>query len=306
VYSAVIDDLQRGATLSEAMSMRGKAFPELLINMMKAGESTGRMDVTASKMADNYDKEARLNKKLFSAIAYPVFLLILLTAAVIFIFTFVIPQFTELFVDMELPVPTKIVLAISNFLTTKWMFLIVGLVVAVAGLITLFRRPGPRKWLDRLKLRIPKVGKLLRTIYTARFARTLSSLYVSGIPMIQAMNVARNILGNTYLESQFDDVIDSLGNGHTLSQSVALVNGFEKKLPSTIMIGEESGRLEHMLESVSDQYDYDAEMAANSLVALLEPLLIILTAIIVAFVVISVLLPVFEMYSTLEASGGQM
>jgi type IV pilus assembly protein PilC len=305
-YSAVIDDLQRGSTLSDSMGQRGRAFPELLINMMRAGESTGRMDVTALKMADNYDKEYRLNKKLTAAMIYPIILLFMLVAAVLIIFTWVIPQFMSMYENMELPLPTKIVLAISDFLMSNGILLIAGVVIFVILLIVFFRRPGPKLWLDKRKLHIPRVGKLLRTIYTARFARTLASLYVSGIPMIQAMTISRNIIGNTYIASQFDLVIESLGNGRTLSQSISLVDGFESKLPSTILIGEESGRLEQMLESVSDQYDYDAEMATSSLIATMEPVLIVLMAVIVGFVIISVMLPLYNMYSSIESGEANM
>jgi type IV pilus assembly protein PilC len=302
-YRAVIDDLQRGSTLSDAMYQRGKAFPELLINMMRAGESTGRMDLTALKMADNYDKEYRLNRKLHAAMIYPIVLLILLTGAVLIIFTWVIPQFMSMYENMELPLPTKIVLSISDFLMSNGVFLVAGVIIFVILLLAFFRRPGPKLWLDHFKLRIPKIGKLLKTIYTARFARTLASLYVSGIPMIQAMNVSKNIIGNTYIESQFGLVIESLGNGRTLSQSVSLVDGFESKLPSTILIGEESGRLEQMLESVSDQYDYDAEMATAGLIATMEPVLIVFMAVIVGFVIISVMLPLYSMYSSIETGA---
>jgi type IV pilus assembly protein PilC len=124
----------------------------------------------------------------------------------------------------------------------------------------------------------------------------MASLYVSGIPMIQSLQIARKTLGNTYIDKQFDDVIYDLGNGRTLSQALSNVEGFDRKLNSTILIGEESGRLEQMLESVADQFDYDSEMATGRLVAMMEPLMIVIMAVIVAFVIISVMLPIFGMY----------
>ncbi|MDR3305840.1 MAG: type II secretion system F family protein [Clostridiales Family XIII bacterium] len=304
VYDSLIEDLQRGSTLSEAMSMRGRSFPELLINMMRAGEQTGRMDVTALKMAETYDKEHRLNQKIRSATMYPIILVVLIIGVVLVIFTFVLPRFMEMFEGMELPLPTRIVMGISGFLTSYGAILAVGVVILVALLIYLFRQPGPRIALDKFKLRIPKIGKLLSTIYTARFARTLASLYVSGIPMIQALNIARDTIGNKYIESQFVQVIDHLGNGRTLSQSIAGVDGFENKLKSTIMIGEESGRLEQMLDSVADQFDYDSEMASQRMVSLIEPVLIVVMAGVVGVVIISVMLPIYQMYSNVGAEGG--
>jgi type IV pilus assembly protein PilC len=151
---------------------------------------------------------------------------------------------------------------------------------------------------------MPAIGKLLHTIYTARFARTLASLYVSGISMIQALLVAKRTIGNSYIESQFDSVIELLGNGRTLSQALSGVNGFEQKLQSTILIGEESGSLEQMLESIADQYDYDSEMASQRMVTIIEPVLIVTMALIVGFVIISVLLPIFQLYENVGSAGG--
>ena len=300
VYTEVIEDLQRGATLSEAMMQRGRAFPELLTNMIHAGENTGRLDVTCQKMAESYDKEHRLNAKIKSATTYPIILVFLVLIVVIVIFTFVLPKFISIFGEQTLPLPTRIVMAISNFLIEDGVIFFAGVFVAIALLVLLFRQPGPRKALDKFKLHIPKIGKLLQTIYTGRFARTLASLYVSGIPMIHALNIARKTVGNKYIESQFDQVIENLGNGRTLSQAIYDVDGFEPKLRSTVSIGEESGRLEQMLESVADQFDYDSEMASQRLVSFIEPVLIVVMAAIVGSVIISVMLPIFQMYGSIE------
>ncbi|MDR0350947.1 MAG: type II secretion system F family protein [Coriobacteriales bacterium] len=304
IYDALIADLQRGSTLSEAMANRGRAFPELLINMIRAGENTGRLDATCEKMAVTYDKEHRLDSKLQQAFIYPIILIVLVIGVVIALFTFVLPQFMGLFEGMELPLPTKIVMGISEFLTTQGLWFLAAVVIVVVGLVTFFRQPRPRRALDHFKLRVPKIGHLLRTIYTARFARTLSSLYVSGISMIQALTIARGTIGNKYIEAQFDDVLRALGNGQSLSVALGTVDGFEPKLRSTILIGEESGNLEKMLESIADQYEYDSEVASQRLVTLVEPILIVVMAVIVAFVIISVLLPVFQMYSSFGTQEG--
>jgi type IV pilus assembly protein PilC len=303
IYQSLIAELQRGSTLSEAMAMQGKAFPELLINMMRAGENSGRMDVTAQKMAETFDKQHKLNQKLKSATTYPVILVVMIIGVILVVFTFVLPSFFGMFENMELPMPTRIVMGISGFLTNY--FWLLGLIVAVAAALIwwTFRQPGPRRRLDRLKLKLPKIGVLLRTIYTGRFARTLASLYVSGIPMIQALSVSRSTVGNKYIESQFDEVIDALGNGRTLSQAISVVDGFERKLHSTILIGEESGRLEQMLESTADQFDYDSEMATGRLISMLEPVLICVMAAVVAFVMISVMLPIYQLYQDIGASA---
>ncbi|MDR2196867.1 MAG: type II secretion system F family protein [Coriobacteriales bacterium] len=304
IYLQLIDDLQRGSTLSEAMALRGRAFPELLISMIRAGENTGRLDATAEKMAASYDSEHRLNGKIRGALVYPAILLVMIIGVVLILFTFVLPQFMGLFKDMVLPLPTRIVMGISDFLLTSGVPLAIGIVLLIAALIWFFRRPRPRRAFDHFKLKIPRIGRLLKTIYTARFARTLASLYVSGIPMIQALNIARGTIGNKYIETQFDAVIEALGNGRTLSQSLAQVDGFEPKLRSTVLIGEESGSLERMLDAIAEQYEYDSEVASQQLVTIIEPVMIVLMAVIVFFVIISVLLPIYQLYSDVGTQGG--
>jgi type IV pilus assembly protein PilC len=299
VYLDVIADLQRGSTLSEAMAHQGRAFPELLINMIKSGENSGRLDQTALKMADTYDKQHKLDSKIRGAMMYPMILFVLIIVVVIIIFTFVLPAFFTMFEDMILPLPTRVMLGISGFLTHYGIHALIAVFVIAYILVIVLKQPEPKRKLDHFKLKIPKVGKLLGTIYTARFARTMSSLYVSGIPMIQSLQIARGTIGNAYIAAQFDGVIRDLGNGRTLSQALTKVEGFDLKLNSIILIGEESGRLEQMLESAADQYDYDSQMATERLVGMMEPIMIVIMAVVVAFVIISVMLPIFQMYSAI-------
>ncbi|MCL2529711.1 MAG: type II secretion system F family protein [Coriobacteriia bacterium] len=299
VYHDLINELRRGSTLSESMEKEEPAFPPLLTNMIRAGENSGGIDKAAEKMAVTYDKQHKLNAKMKSASIYPIVLVVLIVLVVIILFTFVLPSFLGVFGDMELPLPTQIMMGISNFMVTYWALALGGALALGALIVSIFRQPGPRKAWDKFKLKSPVFGKLLRTIYTARFARTLASLYVSGIPMIQSLRIGRSTVGNTYIEDQFDNVINSLGNGRTLSQSMAEVDGFDVKLQSTISVGEESGRLESMLDSVSDQFDYEAEMATQRLVSLMEPAMIIVMAFVVVAVIVSVLLPIFQMYQSI-------
>ncbi|MDR2492694.1 MAG: type II secretion system F family protein [Coriobacteriales bacterium] len=300
-YARLVEDLKRGHSLYDAMRRQGKAFAPLLVNMMRAGEDSGGLDTTANKMAQTYEKQHRIDAKLRSASIYPIVLLVMIVLVVVIMFTFVLPQFMGVFKNMALPLPTQAMMAVSDFLVHNLMTVAAAAVVAAAGVVLVFKQPGPRWALDRAKVRLPVVGKLLRTVYTARFARTLASLYASGIPMMQALSIARTTMVNSYLERQFDEVLQELGNGSPLSQALKPVDGFDQKLYSTILIGEESGRLEHMLDSVADQFDYEAEVATQRLAGLMEPAMIIILAVIVAGVIISVLLPVLQMYQ--EAEG---
>lgn len=301
VYEKIQSTLLSGFTLSDAMEQMGNVFPILLINMYRAAEANGTLDLTALKMADHYEKEHRLKTKIRSATAYPILLLCMVIIVMILIFNFVLPRFANVYGEMELPQITKIVMSVSNLFTDH--FLILAIVILLVVLITnvLYKVPQIRVKIDRLKLRSPLIGKLLRIIYTARFARTLSSLYSSGLSILNALEIARGTIGNAYIESQFDTLIGSVRNGYKLSESLESIDGYDRKLASTVLIGEETGRLDYMLNTVADSFDYEAEQATNRLIAILEPLLIIIMAAVVGTVMISVLLPIYGLYSSIAS-----
>ncbi|MGV8906432.1 MAG: type II secretion system F family protein [Acetobacterium sp.] len=299
VYDKLFLEIQRGNTLSFAMEATEGSFPELLINMYKAGEASGQMEGTARKMADHYDKEHKLNGKIKSAMTYPAILFVVTIMVVILIFTLILPQFFTLFEGIELPMITQIMINISGSLTNYWLFYIIGTLILIVLITFLLSIPSVKMALDKFKLKIPQVGKLLRIIYTARFARTLSSLYSSGLAMINALNISGSIIGNTYLQSQFPEAIAQVRNGEPLSTSIATIKGFDPKLVSTIYIGEESGNLDEMLETVADSFDYEAEMATTRLVTFIEPIMIIVMAVLVGGIMLSVMLPVMTLYQNI-------
>lgn len=300
IYAELIRALQQGMPLSDALAAQNRAFPELLVSMFRSAENSGNLDTTALRMAEHYDKEHRLRTQIKSASTYPIILLVLTVVVILALFTFILPRFMPMFEGMELPWSTQFLMNASDAFKEYWIEIGIGVVAVILLVNVLFQLPKMRIWLDKMKLKLPKVGKLLRIIYTSRFARTLASLYVSGIPMIQSLTIARSTVGNAYIESQFQAAITALATGSTLSQAIGTIDGFEGKLISTMRVGEESGRLEHMLESVSDSYDYEAAMATQQLVTMLEPIMIIIMAAIVAFVMISVLTPIWNFYGTLN------
>ncbi|WP_303869936.1 type II secretion system F family protein [Acetobacterium wieringae] len=299
VYGLLYQEIQRGNTLSYAMELTDGSFPELLINMYKSGEASGQMEGTARKMADHYEKEHKLRGKIKSAMTYPVILFFITIAVVVLIFTLILPQFFTLFEGIELPAITQLMISISNSMTTYWYIYIIGLLVAIALGGFLVTIPQVKKALDHFKLKIPKIGKLLKIIYTARFARTLSSLYSSGLAMINALTISGATIGNSYLQGQFSGAIEQVRNGEPLSASIQTIDGFDAKLVSTIYIGEESGNLDSMLESVADSFDYEAEMATTRLVTFIEPVMIIIMAVIVGGIMLSVMLPIMTLYQNI-------
>ena len=301
VYRSVQEAIIQGISLSEAMEQQGRAFPVLLINMIRSAETNGNIDAVALRMANHYEKENRLNTKVKNAMIYPAVLMVLLFGAAAFILIFIMPQFEDMFAEMEsLPLITRMLMGMSDAFQKYW-YLIIIVIVAVIGLFKwLFTIPAAARLKDQFKLHIPIVGKLLRKIYTARFARTLSSLYGSGITIVNALPIAADTIGNAYIESQFEKVSGRVRMGEPLSRVLRDVKGFQNKLAASIMVGEETGSLDDMLDSIAESLDYEAEKALERLVALLEPVLIILMAVVVGFVVVAVILPIYQSYSTIE------
>jgi len=303
VYESLHKEVQQGLAISEAMQRQGKAFPLLLINMIASGEASGQLENVTERMAMHYEKEHRLNGKIKSAMRYPKILGIATICVVLIIFVFVLPNFFKLLSGMELPLITRIVIAVSNFLIARWYLLLIVVLVVIVIVQYLLSIYKVRLAYDKAKLKLPVIGKLLKIIYTARFARTLSSLYSSGVSMIRALEITGTIVMNKYIESQFPELVKNVRNGEPLSESVRKIIGFDNKLANTILIGEEAGRLDSMLVSTADAFDYEAEQATGALVALAEPVMVIIMAIVIMLVLLSVMLPMASMYSSFGSSG---
>ena len=305
IYSTLLRDVRQGMTLSDAMMEQGDTFPNLFINMMRSSESAGNMDSIALQMADYYSKEYKLNQKIKSSMTYPKILTVLIILVVMVIMGFVIPQFSNLFAQMEsLPIATKVLLAISDFVKSKWYVLIFVAVLVYIALKMIFSIPKVRIAKDKLEIHAPVIGRLRKIVYTARFARTLSSLYSAGIPILTCLSIAKTTIGNSYIELQFDKLIADIRSGETLSNAIENVDGFTRKLSSTIMVGEETGSLDSMLISIADQMDYESEIAIGKLVAMLEPAMIVVMALIVGFIMIAVIQPIYGSYQSIAGSVG--
>ena len=297
IYQKLHRDVQMGYTLSEAMRLQNKAFPDLLVNMYASGEASGQLERVADKMAVHYEKEHRLNSRAKSAMTYPIVLLITTFLVVMILFVFVLPNLFIVFENIPLPAITRVMLAISSFMQSYWYIVLIGILIIIFIWQTLLTNDKFRCQYDRIKLKIRIVGKLLRTIYTARFARTLSSLYSSGIPMIRALEITATIINNKYIADQFPAIITDVRNGEALSISIGKIDGFDRKLSTTIMIGEESGRLDSMLESTAESFDYESEIALDKLVQLIKPVMIVILAVVIGAIMLSVMLPMMELYN---------
>lgn len=303
VYLDILAELRKGVSLSEAMEAR-QCFPELMLGMIRSGEGSGNIDQVMSRLALHYERENRLKQQVKSSMTYPAVLLVLCVAVVILIVTFILPQFEELFAEMEsLPAVTEVLLAASDFLVNRWyvaLFLLFLLAVLLRIVLKIYQ---VRKVVDYIKIHLPVAGRLNKVIYTARFARTLSSLYSGGMPVASALKTAGDTVGNVYVAEQLEAVIAAVRSGVPLSQALKEVDGFLKKLSSTILVGEESGRLDAMLDSIAFTMEEEAEAATKRLVTMLEPVLICGMALLVGFIIIAVMLPIYNAYGAIEGAA---
>lgn len=299
-FSSLSREIKRGVSLSEAMQNQDGVFPELLINMVRAGESNGKLDQSLMKMADHYDAEHRTNQDIRGAMTYPMILIVITLLVIIAVFTFIFPTFIGVFGDMELPAITQVMMGISDFMTHQWFLLIIIMLAVAVAVYWISRINAVRLAWDKFKVKCPKVGKLMKIIYTARFARTFSSLYSSGLTILNALQISRDTIGNRYISAQFDNVIKLVRQGTSLSEALTQVDGFDVKLTETIAVGEETGRVDELLLKTAESFDYESSMAIKKLVKLIEPVMIMIMSVIILTVMLSVMLPIYQLYSNID------
>jgi len=302
---ALYDDLQlqirQGVALSVAMGSQAPAFPALLVQMVAAAETSGSLDKTLSRMGDYFEKDYRMNQKISGAMTYPLILSVLTVVAVIVIITFVIPQFGSLFeTGGEMPLPTRLVMGASNFMTRYWYLVVIFSAAAVYFLRILLQTPKIALEVDRFKVSFKPIRHLMRTIYTARFARTFSSLYSSGMPVLLCMQVGKTTVGNRFIASQFDEAITSVSRGGGLAPAVGHIDGFLQKLTSTIFVGEETGNLDQMLNVISESLDHESDTSLSKMATMLEPIMLVIMALVIGFVMLAVMMPIFSMYNGIQ------
>ena len=298
--AALLKSVRAGASLSEAMGKEG-VFPELMLGMVRSGEATGRLDQALDRLADHYEKQHHTEQSVRSAMVYPIFLCVVAIAVVMGIFLFVLPQFRDLFSDMEdLPLVTRVLFGISGWLARDWFWILLLLVGAAVAAAFLRKDSGIRWRLDRMKLRMPVFGKFNQILCTARFARSLSSLYSGGAPILQALEIAGGTVGNSYIEAQFPRVLEQVRSGVSLSRALQRVDGFRYKLISAIAVGEESGQLDRMLRGTADTMDFDAQQASKRMLTILEPALVVVMAVLVGCIMLGVMLPMVQSYGIIE------
>ncbi|WIF94513.1 type II secretion system F family protein [Caminicella sporogenes] len=302
VIEQVYEDVQKGAALSEAMKKHDDIFPELFIYMIEAGEVSGTLDIIMERMANHYEKENKIQNKVKGAMVYPIILSIISLGIVTFLLTFVMPTFVGMFEGsgVKLPLPTRILLSISDFLKSFWYAVIIATAVGVYILKIYIKTESGKVLFDNIKMKIPVVRGTTQKVVTSRFTRTLSTLLSSGIPLIQALEVVSKIVQNKIVEKGLISAKEEVRKGTELANTISRIGFFPPMVISMIKIGEGSGALDEILDKTANYYDEEVEVSLQKMITLLEPFMIVIMALVVGAIVISMVLPMFDMINTVK------
>ncbi len=297
VSGGVARDVEGGASLAEALRKHPKTFNDLFTNMVEVGESGGILDVVLQRLSAYIEKAAALKAKVKSAMMYPIAIVSVAFIVVIFMLTFIIPTFATMFTQMgaELPLPTKIVVGLSNFVR-RWILVII---IAVAGGIYALKRyhatEAGKSVIDALMLKVPVLGMLLRKVAVARFTRTLGTLISSGVPILEGLRITARSSGNKVVEKAVLATRQSVAEGKTIVEPLKASGVFPPMVTQMINVGEQTGALDAMLGKIADFYDEEVDTAVGGLMALLEPMMIVFLGVVIGGLVVAMYLPIFKL-----------
>jgi type IV pilus assembly protein PilC len=306
--SALAENVQGGSTFSECLAQHPRIFNKLYVNMVKAGELGGVLEVVLNRLAEYQEKAQKLKNKIVSAMVYPVIVMFIAVSILVFLMIFIVPKFKEMFADtdQELPLISKIVFGTSEFFLSSAVGPIPNIVfvfILIFILVVLFnfwgRTKGGRSAIDTLKLKLPVLGDIQRKSAVSRFARTLGTLVTSGVPILQALNITRDTAGNVVISQAIEKVHEAVKEGETIVTPLQASGVFPNMVISMVDVGEETGQLPEMLLKVADVYDDEVDNSVTALTSILEPLMIVFLALIVGSVVFALFLPLIKMISTL-------
>ena len=299
--------IEGGSTFSEAMATHPNLFNKLYVNMVKAGEVGGVLEIVLTRLAEFQEKAQKIKNKVISAMVYPVIVLIIAVIILSFLLVFVVPKFQEIFRDMlgdkPLPPLTELVIATSTVLKNNILILISLIFVLIIAYKLFSRTPAGQAFFDRVKFKLPIFGNLVRLTAISRFARTLGTLVSSGVPILQALNITRETAGNKVLANAIGQVHDSVKEGESVMAPLEASGVFPPMVISMIGIGEETGRLPDMLIKIADVYEDEVDNAVAGLTSLLEPLMIVFLAVVVGIIVIALFLPLISIIQELSAQS---
>jgi type IV pilus assembly protein PilC len=300
------DTVQGGSTFSDALSQHPKIFNKLYVNMVKAGELGGVMELVLVRLADFQEKAQKLKNKVVSAMFYPVIVLVIAIAIMAFLLVYIVPKFEQIFADMlggkPLPALTEFVIGTSRFFQEQRYLIVGGVILFVVGYSLAAKMPKGRVMIDAVKLRLPLFGDLIKKGAISRFSRTLGTLVTSGVPILQALNITRDTAGNVVLSGAIQRVHDSVKEGETIVTPLEKSGIFPPMVVSMIDVGEETGQLPEMLLKIADVYDDEVDNTVAGMTSLLEPIMIVFLAVVVGTIVIALFLPLISIISGLQGA----
>jgi len=297
IMAQIKDSVNEGNSLASSLSQHPKVFSNFYINMVYSGEASGSLDVVLRNLAEFGERQQALRNRFKAALAYPIFMSLIGTGVLFFLITFIIPNITSIFTEMQhnLPLPTVILIEVSGLLQSYWWLL----VLALGGVVVIIRhgkrRPRFQYVWDRMKLKIPVLGPIFHKIYLARFGGTLGSLLQGGVPLVSALQIVGKIIDNSQIAKVIDSAIDDIHVGRDLASTLSQSPWFPSMVIQMISVGEQSGELEGMLNKIAETHEREVESNIIAFTSILEPVMILVMGLIVGFVVVSILLPIFEM-----------
>jgi type IV pilus assembly protein PilC len=298
----VIEDVESGNTLSEAMSKQPKAFDNLYVNMVRAGEAGGALEVILQRLAEFKERAQSLKRKITGAMIYPAAVITVAVGIVSFIMMFIIPKFKKIFADFgtELPAMTEMLIGFSDWMLQYWYMLFIGPLAFYLFIKIVKKNKTGAFVVDWLSLRIPLIGKILHLGVIARVTRTLGTLIASGVPILEGLLISRDTSGNHVFERAFDNIYTAIREGETIAVPLREARIVDDMVVNMVDVGEETGALDDMLYKVADVYDEEVEVKVESLISLLEPIMVVVLGLIVGFIVIALFLPLIKLLNDLS------
>ncbi len=303
--SAVVRDIESGEKFSQALKKHPHIFPKLMVSMVMVGEQTGKLDLVLMRFSSFLERDMAERRALQSALSYPILLFCASIVLVLFVVTFVVPQFSELFVKagVRMPAPTLFLCGVGKSIRQYWWLMILSVPAAGVGVPLLMRRPDVRAFCDRWILKVPIFGKVIYQTVILRFARSLATLVASGISILSALDTAREMVDNQMIEAELKRVRSAVERGEKLSAALAAGKIFHPDVVQMVKAGEESGRMDAMLDKVADFYEMRVNFSLKQMVTFLEPLLLMGMGGIVVLIMASLILPMFDMVKVLQNGG---
>jgi len=305
VLGLVREDVEAGATLADSMGKHPRTFDTLFVNMVAAGEAGGILDIILRRLAIFVEKAAKLKRAVIGASIYPAVIILVAIVVIFVIMLWVIPVFATLFegLNATLPLPTRIVMGTSSLIAQFIFPIIAVFVLTIFGFRYYYKTDGGRLVVDRTLLALPIMGTVLKKIAIARFSRTLSTLLVSGVPILEGLDITAGTAGNVVLENALLRARREVSEGKTLAEPIKKTAIFPPMVTSIITVGEQTGELDQMLEKLADYYEEEADEAVAGMLALLEPVMIVLLGGVIGVIVVSMYLPIFTLIRELATRG---